>query len=159
MTKEDYRFEVYKDYEHDVYVVKYFDFDNVIGSGDTVDEAIAEARRNLDVYLSYCNDNNIKIPKPSVHKDIDHSGKVTLRMSKSLHKLVDERAKKEGISINLLLNEAVNTYITGLSVQDLLINNSINCNHSYNYKNEKYKESYLCENEEKRYYKSNNDKK
>ena len=158
MNKE-YRFEVYKDYEHDVYVVKYFDFDNVIGSGDTVIEAIEESRGNLEAFLQYCKKNNIKVPEPSIHEELDYSGKVTLRMSKSLHKLVDERAKKEGISINLLLNEAVNAYITRLSVQDLLINNSINCNHSYNYKNEKYKESYLCENKEKRYYKSNNDKK
>ena len=121
MNKE-YRFEVYKDYEHNVYVVKYFDFDNVIGSGDTVDKAIEEARGNLEAFLQYCKKNNIKVPEPSIHEELDYSGKVTLRMSKSLHKLVDERAKKEGVSINLLLNEAINTYITKLDYKEKYMN-------------------------------------
>ena len=113
--RNDYRFEVYTDCSdtgEKVYVVKYYDFETVIGVGDTINEAIEEAQENLDVFLKYCGENNITVPIPSLHEENDYSGKVTLRMSKNLHKLVDERAKEEGISINLLLNEAIAEYVS-----------------------------------------------
>ncbi len=119
----DYRFEVYTEYSgygDKVFVVKYFDLENVIGVGDTIDEAIEEAKENLEVYLDYCKENNIAIPDASVHEDLDYSGKITVRMSKNLHKLVDERAKKEGVSINLLLNEAISQYVSNKNMCDTI---------------------------------------
>jgi len=111
--EKEYRFEVFTDIKNGYkqYVVKYFDFDNLFGVGDTIEEAIEEAKGNLKFYIDYCKDKNIPVPSPSVHESNGYSGKVTLRMSKSLHKLVDERAKNEGVSINALLNEAVSSYI------------------------------------------------
>lgn len=113
--KKDYRFEVYtefSDYGDKVFVVKYYDLETVIGVGDTISDAINEAQSNLEVFLNYCEENSIDIPEPSSHEENEYSGKVTLRMSKHLHKLVDERAKSEGVSINLLLNEAIAGYIS-----------------------------------------------
>lgn len=55
--ESNYEFNVsidYSDYGDKVYVVRYTDFPNVIGSGDTIEEAIAEAQGNLEVYLNYC---------------------------------------------------------------------------------------------------------
>ena len=111
--ERDYRFEVFTDYCADgkQYVVKYVDFETVIGVGDTIEEAIEEARGNLDAYIEACKELKIAVPEPSMHVYDYYSGKVTLRMSKTLHKQVDERAKKEGISINSLLNEAIAEYI------------------------------------------------
>ena len=42
--------------------------------------------------------NNEKIPEPI--SDDDFSGKFTLRLPKSLHKLLSIQAEKEGISLN-----------------------------------------------------------
>ena len=39
-------------------------------------------------YIDFCNYKNIPVPAPSAHEDLEFSGKVTLRMSKTLHKLV-----------------------------------------------------------------------
>ena len=123
--KKEYRFEVYTDYTDDgelEYVVKYFDLETVYGVGDTIQEAIEEAQGNLEVFLQFCADNNIEIPEPSSHEDFEYSGKVTLRMPKSLHRLVDERAKEEGVSINLLLNNAISGYIASSNTKDAIVN-------------------------------------
>jgi len=124
----DYRFEVYTEYSGNgdkVFVVKYYDLDNVIGVGDTIVDAIEEAKGNLEVYLEYCKENNIKIPEPTIHENVDFSGKITVRMSKNLHKLVDERAKKEGVSINLLLNEAISQYVFGANTCDTIVKETV----------------------------------
>lgn len=126
--KDEYRFEVYVSNlsGKKEFVVQYYDFDEVIGVGETIEEAIGEAQSNLDFHLKFCKDNNIKIPSPSVHEEVDYSGKVTLRMSKNLHKLVDERAQKEGVSINSLLNEAVYSYISEKNIIDKLMADIVN---------------------------------
>ena len=124
---KDYRFEVYTEYSGNkdkVFVVKYFDLDNVIGVGDTIEEAISEAKENLEVYLDYCKENNIIIPEPTTHDELDYSGKITVRMPKSLHKLVDERAQKEGVSINLLINDAISQYVSNANMSDYFVKKS-----------------------------------
>ena len=121
---KDYRFEVYTDYSgygDKVFVVRYYDLENVIGVGDTIEEAIEEAKGNLEVYLEYCKENSISVPLPTAHEELDYSGKITVRMSKNLHKLVDERAKKEGVSINLLLNEAIMQYVSTANAGDKIV--------------------------------------
>lgn len=125
--KKEYRFEVYTDYSSGSkqYIVNYFDFPNIIGVGDTVDEALEEAEGNLDYYLEYCSDKGIAIPEPSLHEVNNFSGKVTLRMSKTLHKKVDAQAKKEGVSINSFICEAVSNYIGGKTVINNLTEGAI----------------------------------
>ena len=44
----------YSGYGDKVYVVKYKEFPNIIGTGDTIEEAIKEAQGNFEVYLDYC---------------------------------------------------------------------------------------------------------
>ena len=119
---KDYRFEVYTDYctGERQYIVKYIDFETVIGGGDTIEEAIEEAEGNLEFYLEYCEEHNIEVPEPSIHDYELYSGKVTLRMSKSLHQKVNDRARREGVSINSLLNEAIAEYIERKNVVSML---------------------------------------
>lgn len=61
--ESNYEFNVsidYRDYPKDkVYVVRYTDFPNVIGAGDTIEEAIEEAQGNLEVYFDYCKEEGI----------------------------------------------------------------------------------------------------
>ena len=60
--ESNYEFNVsidYSGYGDKVYVVKYADFPHIIGSGDTIEEAIVEAQGNLEVYLDYCKDEGI----------------------------------------------------------------------------------------------------
>ena len=114
----DYNFSVKtKHYGDEVeYVVIFDDFPNLIGAGDTVEEAIQEGRENLDVYINYCYDHSIPLPPPSDYeiKRCDYSGKVTLRMSKALHERASITADIEGVSLNAFVNEAIANYISVL---------------------------------------------
>ena len=63
-----------------------------------------------------------KIPEEDYRSE--YSGKIALRVSKSTHKRIAEISENEGISINLLLNNAIENYI-GLKSYDLGINKKI----------------------------------
>ena len=119
----DYNFSVKtKNYDNEVeveYVVIFDDFPNLIGAGDTVEEAIQEAKENLDAYLNYCYENDVAVPEPTnfEFKQNVYSGKVTLRMSKSLHEKASLYADKEGVSLNAFINDAISNYMLDLEKQ------------------------------------------
>lgn len=140
-----YRFEVYTDYTDDgelEYIVKYFDFENVIGVGDSIEEAIEEAKSNLEFYIQYCKEKNITIPEPSKREENNFSGKVTLRMSKTMHKLVTERSNNEGVSINSFLNEAIACYISAGIHSDIIVEKA--CSRISTVVEEYLGESFMC---------------
>ncbi len=118
-NSRDYNFSVKKKmYGNDIeYVAIFDDFPNLIGAGDTPEEAIEEGMENLDAYINYCYENSIPVPEPTLfdYSDNEFSGKVTLRMSKALHQRATSIASSEGISLNSFLNEAIMDHI--LSVQ------------------------------------------
>lgn len=80
-----------------------------VGGGDTPEEAIVEAQGNLEVYLEYLEDEKIKIPDED--SEPQYSGKIALRIARSTHKRIAEMAEQEGMSINSLLNNAIERYI------------------------------------------------
>ena len=104
------------------YVAIFEDFPNLIGAGDTAEEAIKEGRENLDAYIDYCYDNSIPLPPPSDYeiKRCDYSGKVTLRMSKALHERAAISADIEGVSLNAFINDAISNYILVLEKRSFL---------------------------------------
>lgn len=120
----EYPFEVkVVQYEDNVveYEVKFFDFDMIIGVGDSVSEAIEEAYYNLSAYLEYCSSNNIQIPEPSKNYSLDkYSGKMTIRLPKKLHKDFVEFAEKDGMSINSLAIDAFRSYLSNESLKSTL---------------------------------------
>lgn len=88
--------------------VEFIDVPEIVGGGDTVEEAYYEALENLHVYFDYLKDNGQPIPEPTKEPEYeDYSGKLVLRLSKHNHKKVAELADIENISINSLLNEMI----------------------------------------------------
>lgn len=82
------------------------------GAGDTPEAAIADANENLKVHLQFLEEENLPIPKPDNNlKTNEFSGKISLRIPKSLHKEITEIANKEGISVNQCLNYAISTFV------------------------------------------------
>ena len=53
-----------------------------------------------------------KLVSVSIKKESNSVIFMSLRMSKTMHKKADELAKKEGVSLNSLLNEAIISYVT-----------------------------------------------
>lgn len=90
----------YSGYGDKVYVVRYTDFPNVIGTGDTIEEAIEEAQGNLEVYLQYCEEEKIKELKEYMKNDIELTHKLikeTKEYEKHIEGIMEEYYDKCGI--------------------------------------------------------------
>ncbi len=81
----------------------------VVGGGNTVAEAVAEAEENLEFYLEYLSDE--KRPHPEGYKENNYNGKIALRVSKTNHKQLVEIAEDEGVSLNMLINNAIDQFL------------------------------------------------
>lgn len=91
------------------WTAKYPSVPGCVGGGDTPEEAIAEAQENLSVYLEYLEEEKMRIPEEDAEQQ--YSGKVALRITRSTHKKIAEMADREGVSINMLLNNAIERFI------------------------------------------------
>ena len=94
------------------FIATFKDYPDIIGSGVSAEEAMKEAYGNLAVYLEYLSDEGESIVPPSVKLPSEEpSGRITLRMTKSLHAALIKRAEKEGMSVNSVANEALAKYL------------------------------------------------
>lgn len=113
----DYPFTVRPDIDDGGYIVEFQDLQYCVGTGDTVEEAIKDAMIAKEQWIKAAHENRITIPLPSIQEDKDeYSGRVTLRIPKSLHKLVIETAKKEGVSANQFLSHLISMGVGKKSV-------------------------------------------
>ncbi len=122
------------------WIIEYPDLEGVLGGGITYEEALIEAKDNKEIYLSFLRENKMPIPVPkSLLEASELSGRLTFRMSKTLHKKVLDRSKIEGVSANQIIYEAVTSYIEREETIDcvrILMND---------YKTEANKDSYVNE--------------
>lgn len=98
----DYKIEITKDEEGD-YIVRIPKL-GCTADGHTIEEAINELKEIAEEFLRLAEEDGKLIPIPEKYEgETDYSGKFTVRMPKSLHKMVAEQAEKEGCSINQLI--------------------------------------------------------
>lgn len=77
------------------------DLKGCCADGETPEEAIKNLEEAKRVWLETAFERGISIPLPTKKPLIEeYSGKFTLRIPKSLHKELAERAEKEGMSLN-----------------------------------------------------------
>jgi len=101
----DYPFTVRPDTDDGGYIVEFPDLRYCVGTGDTREEAIKDAIAAKNEWINAAFENGIPIPEPSSKEE--YSGRVTLRIPKSLHRKVIEAAKKEGVSANQYLSHLI----------------------------------------------------
>ena len=89
------------------------DLKGCAGQGKTCDEAIKELEENEEVWLQMAKEDGTAVPKVSVEKPLNFSGKFTVRLSKSMHKKAAECADREGISLNTFVAEAISERVGG----------------------------------------------
>jgi predicted RNase H-like HicB family nuclease len=90
------------------------EFQGCVAEGDTADEALANLEAAAEAWLQVSLSNGREIPEPV---DFDgYSGKIALRIPRSLHRQVAELSAMEGCSINQVLNTAIASYVSGKSV-------------------------------------------
>lgn len=80
------------------YVAAIPDLPGCITQGETLEEAINMIQDAKETWLETALENNINIPIPV--SDNEFSGKFNLRIPKSLHRDLAQRAKQENVSLN-----------------------------------------------------------
>ena len=98
LLKAKYRFELVEDEDEGGYVISFPDLPGCISSGDTIEDAISNGFVAKREWFYAMLEQGKDIPEP-FNAD-DYSGQFKLRMPKSLHKYLAEKAKEEGISMN-----------------------------------------------------------
>jgi len=81
--------------------------------GNSPEEAIKELEEVKNDWIKSNLKRGLPIPEPSPRK---YSGKMILRISPSLHKLLVQRAEVEGMSLNQYMSTALATSV-GLSIE------------------------------------------
>jgi antitoxin HicB len=100
-----YPFTVRPDLDDGGYIVEFPDLRYCVGTGDTIEEAINDAMFAKSEWIKASYGAGITVPEPTSREEFN--GRVTLRIPKSLHRLVVETAKREGVSANQFLSHLI----------------------------------------------------
>ncbi len=93
--------------------------EGIKGYGDSPAEAVTELE---DVMLDVMATEDLsRFPEPKTEQEwTEYSGRLTLRLSKTLHHRADKAAAEQGVSLNSFVSEAVHEYIRQLSGEKVL---------------------------------------
>ncbi len=84
------------------WLVEFPDLPGCMADGETPEAALHEAEDALRSWLETARAHGDPIPAPSTADLAGYSGKWVLRTPRTLHKRLAERAKVEGVSLNML---------------------------------------------------------
>ncbi|MFG6393506.1 MAG: type II toxin-antitoxin system HicB family antitoxin [Lachnospiraceae bacterium] len=93
-----YRMEIVEDKDEGGFVVSYPDLPGCITCGETVEKAAANALDAKREWIEAALEEGIRINEPDSLED--YSGQFKLRLPRSLHRLLAEHSKREGVSMN-----------------------------------------------------------
>lgn len=96
--KMSYRMEIIEDKDEGGFVVSYPDLPGCISSGETIETAVANAMDAKMAWIEAAIEEGTQIQEPDSLED--YSGQFKLRIPRSLHRLLAEHSKREGISMN-----------------------------------------------------------
>ena len=111
-AKSPYPFEAYAhivsplaETEGGGFLIVFPDLPGCMSDGETETEAVANGRDAFETWISAMKDEGKAIPKPLYRADPVPavSGRFVTRVPKSVHMMLSERAKAEGVSLNTLV--------------------------------------------------------
>ena len=91
------------------YAAEVLEFPGCFSSGDSAEEAMANLDEAIEVWVGAALDEGAEVPPPMLHSEF--SGRVTLRLLPSVHERAAIMARREGVSLNRLLSNAVSHYV------------------------------------------------
>lgn len=94
-----YRMEIVRDMDEGGYVASFPDLPGCLTCGDTVEKAAENANDAKKAWIEAALEDGVEIKEPSAVQTA-YSGQFKLRLPRSLHRTLAERAKAEGISMN-----------------------------------------------------------
>ena len=115
--KLPYRISLGFDPESDAWVARYPELPGCLAHGDSPAQALAEGEEAKALWLEAALDNGFEIPTPGGHES--HSGKLVLRLPKTLHAAAAANAEEEGTSLNSYLVHLISEGIQKTNVQNL----------------------------------------
>ena len=117
----DYPFIVTPFHEDGFYGYRAFliDIPAIESIGATQEEALRDFAEVKKEWFMFAIEKGIAIPEPNVelHRTSKYSGRVTLRISKMLHRKAAEGALLDGVSLNAYLNEAIQRGMTAAATE------------------------------------------
>ena len=96
--KMPYKMEIVEDYAEGGFVASFPELPGCVTCGETVEQAVKNALDAKKAWLEAAIESGVEIPEPSA--SMHYSGQFKLRIPKTLHRLLSENAKEEGISLN-----------------------------------------------------------
>ena len=112
--KLPYKLEIVPDIDEGGFVARYPELPGCITVGDTLEAVVKNLNDAKIEWITAALEDGNTIPEPSTYDD--YSGQFKLRLPKSLHKLLADQSKEEGVSMNqycvylLSMNNASNLY-------------------------------------------------
>ena len=109
-----YKLEIVPDMDEGGFVARYPELPGCITVGDTLEAVVKNVNDAKIEWITAALEDGNTIPEPSTYDD--YSGQFKLRLPKSLHKLLADQSKEEGVSMNqycvylLSMNNASNLY-------------------------------------------------
>jgi len=113
----DYKVNIFriKNEHEDYWVAEYPALKGVAGVGETQIAALSNLIEAAKINIEALMDEGFPIPPSDSVKKLDYSGKLSARLSPSLHRKLAEVSQQEEISINQCIVEAVATYVADRS--------------------------------------------
>ena len=96
--KMPYRMEIIPDPDEGGYIASYPELPGCLSTGATIEEAAKNALDAKNQWLKAAYDDGVAINVPDSEKEF--SGQFKLRMPKTLHRILFEKSRREGISMN-----------------------------------------------------------
>ena len=93
-----YKMEIIADIEEGGFVASFPELPGCITCGETIEKAAENAVDAKRTWLEAAVEGNIEIKEPI--EQTSYSGQFKLRLPKTLHRMLAEKAKEEGISMN-----------------------------------------------------------
>ena len=81
-----------------------------IGTGETPEEAARELEENEIAWLEAAQEYKFEIPEVPIEREEEYSGKFTVRLSPFEHRRAVEQAKRQGLSLNQYVCNAIINY-------------------------------------------------
>ena len=109
-----YKLEIVPDKDEGGFAARYPELPGCITVGDTLESVVKNANDAKTEWITAALEDGNTIPEPSTYDD--YSGQFKLRLPKSLHKLLADKSKEEGVSMNqycvylLSMNNSSNLY-------------------------------------------------
>lgn len=101
----NYRLNFYFSEEDKVWVVEYPELPGCIAHGETKEEALANADTAKRDWLRVLSETDRPIPEPRAQ--LEYSGRLLLRMPKSVHERLAKEAERENVSLNKLIVQII----------------------------------------------------